>query len=106
MGGYQSYINLYFLPFLNRTEKSFVNIIWQVNNIDNESSFYDLEFNDKGFLDVNKIKDNQWVTLIGRTYSSTFNDSGESNRVTIAFNDNTSEIYVNDKYVGRSVFDE
>jgi len=81
-------------------ENSFAHIDWRVSLSNQMYNCYDLAFTDTGQFQVMKEIEGKWTNLINVTKTSAFNVSGQPNKVTIAFNDDSSEIYINDQYVG------
>ncbi len=81
-------------------EDSYASVIWRDNSINNEESYYILGFNDNGYFQVDKSLNDTYISLIKYTYSPAFNAAGDTNKITIAFNNDVSEIFINEEYVG------
>lgn len=81
-------------------EDAYAAVIWRDITKNNDDSYYMLGFNDNGCFQVDKSLQGTWVSLIQFTCSPAFNAPGNSNKITIAYNNDVSEIFINGEYVG------
>lgn len=81
-------------------EDAYAAVIWRDITKNSDDSYYMLGFNDDGCFQVDKSLQGTWVSLIQFSCSPAFNAPGNSNKVTIAYNNDVSEIFINEEYVG------